>query len=92
MILPAPIYYGIIAVTILFLLWWRYCCGWYYDEKFPTKGHIVLLGLLSAIPILDIVLLLALIIVYFVHKADDDIYIKSNWFTKYWFDADEEDE
>ena len=82
------IYFLPIIFTPVFLIFWRKCTvwGWDWDAKFPTRFHILLFSLISLIPIIGIVTFIVLLVVYVVLRVCDDISIKENKFSKYWFD------
>lgn len=83
-----------IIFTLLLLVFWRMCtepCSVYCEGNFPTKFHIVLFFLLSLIPIVGIISFCVLLIVYILNRATDDLRIKKNKFTKFWFDLKDDD-
>ena len=80
--------------TILLLVFWRYFTKWngwaYSDRKFPTLFHIVVLSLVSLIPIVGIFVFLIILTCYLFNRITGAIEIKSNKFTRFWFDIDKE--
>lgn len=83
-----------ILATLCLLFFWRYCTEWYYekDTKFPTRFHILLFFLISLIPIVGLLSFIVLLGVYIYFRCDDDIRIKPNNFSKFWFDKEKNDE
>lgn len=84
------IHFVIFTLIVLFLIWWRNNCEYKDpDNKFPTRGHIVFIGVLSLIPILNLVVLAIMIAIYANLRIDKDLMLKKTKFNKYWFDIDE---
>lgn len=79
-----------IIFTLVLLVFWRTCTV-YHESNFPTKFHIVLFFLLSLIPIVGIVSFCVLLVVYISNRVTDDLRIKKNKFTKFWFDLKDDD-
>lgn len=84
------IHFGIFILIVLFLIWWRNNCE-YTDpgNKFPTRGHIVFIGVVSLIPILNLIVLAIIIAIYVNLRIDEDLMLKKTKFNKYWFDINE---
>lgn len=81
------IYFSTIVITTILLIWWRTCCEWDgFDTHFPTKGHIILLVITSFIPIWNLVQFCIMIAVYLAARISGDLDLKSNRFTRKWFD------
>ena len=59
------------------------------ETKFPTRGHILFGGIIALIPIINIIILAFTIGFYIFGRTEQDIVLKKNKFTKYWFDVDE---
>ena len=84
------LYFVFILLNLILLLWWRYgVIRPYY--KFPTRGHIVLLMVAGCVPILNIAEFLILMVIYCIHRAEDDIELKESKFNKFWFDTESDD-
>ena len=81
-------FFGPVVINFLTLLWWRNSCESYFDFKFPTRGHVLFLTLVSFIPILGLVMVPVLLGFYFGNRATGDIILKKNKFNKYWFDVE----
>jgi len=81
--------FGPVIVSLILLIWMRCCCVFTENIKFPTRGHIVLITLLSAIPIIGIITVAGMIAFYIGFRVTGDLRLKSNRFTKFWFDIDE---
>ena len=85
--LIASIIIGIL--DILILIWWRCSCEWVdRKNKFPTRGHVLLLSIVAACPIANLVLFPVLIGIYLGLRFSDEIKLKKNKFNKYWFDIE----
>lgn len=81
------IYFLPIIFTPVFLIFWRKYTVWKDKNiKFPTRFHIILFFFVSLIPIIGIITFMVLLVVYVVLRVCDDISIKENKFSKYWFD------
>ena len=83
------VYFSMIVFTIILLIWWRTCCEWESEDiHFPTKGHIILLTVSSFIPIWDIIQFCIMIALYLATRISGDLKLKSNRFTRKWFDIE----
>lgn len=80
-------YFSPILLGTLLLIFWRNMTE--SKNGFPTKFHILLYFILSLIPFLGFVLWLFLTVYYLVERILGEITIKTNKFTKFWFDKNE---
>ena len=80
-------YFSPIILGILLLIFWRNMTE--PINGFPTKFHILLYFILSLVPFLGFVLWIILTVYYLVQRISGEITIKTNKFTKFWFDKNE---
>jgi len=83
--IPSIIFYffPIIGGTFL-LIFWRYLTE--HDTSFPTRFHILIYFIISLIPGFGFILFLIVCTFYIGLRLSDDITIKPNKFTRFWFD------
>ena len=88
-------YFASILFNLLLLIWWRRGTEWdtYENPSFPSRGHILILFVLSLIPIWGCIQFIVLAIWYIIARCDNDIVLKKNKFNHFWFgtEIDEED-
>lgn len=74
-------------VNILIIVWWRCSCEWTEENsKFPTRGHVLLLSLLSLCPFANFGVFAILLGLYIGLRLTGEIKLKKNKFNQYWFD------
>lgn len=85
------LFFIIAILNIIFLIWWRTGTEWKCTNiKFPTRGHIVIIGITSFVPIANAILFAIIIGLYIGARESGDLKLKHNKFNKYWFDIDDE--
>jgi len=80
-----------VLLNLLILLWIR--CGCEVDTrelyKFPSRGHIILLTLISFVPVVGALEFIVWLGVYISFRIEGNLTLKANKFNKYWFEIDE---
>lgn len=89
--IPSIIFYffPIIGGTFL-LIFWRYLTE--HDTLFPTRFHILIYFIISLIPGFGFILFVIAFGFYFGLRITDNITIKPNKFTNFWFDKNNNNE
>ena len=72
-----------IIIGIGLLFWIRLFCD-RFNMKFPTRGSVLILSIISFIPIVNWGEAVVLIVVYFVGRINGNLYFKKNKFNNYW--------
>jgi hypothetical protein len=87
------VYFGAIIANLLLLIWWRRGCEWNYgDNKFPSRGHVLLGFVLSFIPVWSLIQFIIIAIWYIAVRCEGDVVLKKNKFNHYWFGVDYKEE
>ena len=77
-------YFSPILLGTLLLIFWRNMT--IHEANFPTRFHIFLYFILSFVPVIGFILLFVLTVYYLGQRISGEITIKTNKFTKFWFD------
>jgi len=80
--------YTVALLNFLILLYWRTSCVWSYENKFPTRGHILLIMLASLIPGMSFIAIAVILGIFFGDLSVGELKLKKTKFNHYWFDTD----
>ena len=80
--------YIVALLNFLILLYWRTSCVWSNENKFPTRGHILLIMLASLIPGMSFLVIAVMLGIFFGTLSVGELELKKTKFNHYWFDTD----